>query len=159
MTNPRWTPLKRRLTIGALTLFFGAQMWAATSYYFGDYPWDERFSWRMFSTVRSLSCKPELWYAEPTAKSSSPCPDGQSFGCRQLRLSSQYHMVWVNLLKRGRLQVLDEVAKDRCASLGDGASVFIKLSCPSPTPPHEMVEVQSPKINLCRSPTQRSPKH
>lgn len=156
MTHAKLIPLKRRFIIGALCLFFGAQLWVASSYYLGDYPWDERFSWRMFSTVRSLSCQPMLWYVDPKVQARGPCPDGQTQGCQTLRLSSQYHMVWVNLLKRGRLQVLDELARERCDALGEGAAVFIKLSCPTPAPPHTMVEVQSPKINLCRSPGMRA---
>ena len=156
MTDSPHTSLKCRLLIGVITLFFGAQLWVAGSYYLGDYPWDERFSWRMFSTVRSLSCQPQLWSLDPTSSSSQICPDGQTLGCRPLRLSTQYHMVWVNLLKRGRLQVLDAVARDRCEALGEGGAVFVGLNCPSPTPPHQMVEVQSPKVNLCREPRRRS---
>lgn len=143
----------------ALLFFFGAQMWVVSSYYRGDYPWDERFSWRMFSTVRSLSCKPRLWFTDPqrSASSGQLCPDGRTRGCSPLRLSGQYHMVWVNLLKRGRLQVLDRVARDRCQSLGEGAAVFIELSCPDPEPPHASIEVQSSLIDLCASPGRRQP--
>ncbi len=129
----------------ALVIFFSAQMWVAASYYWGDYPWDERFSWRMFSTVRSLSCQVQMW---ESAEHGQLCPDGQTANCVPVRLSSRYHMVWVNLLKRGRLQVLKELSKQEC-SQDQSKSVFVNLSCPSPTPPHQQIIVQSPQLNLC----------
>ena len=97
-----------RISILILLVFFSAQMWAAGSYYWGDYPWDERFSWRMFSSVRSLSCQVQMW---ESSEQGQLCPDGQTAHCTQVRLSSRYHMVWVNLLKRGRRQVLKEIDK------------------------------------------------
>lgn len=144
---------KQILVLG-LSLFFAVQMWLASSYYLGSYPWDERFSWRMFSTVRSLSCQVQLWRTETTGRL---CPDGSTPYCMPVRLSSKYHMVWVNLLKRGRLQVLDRVANKECSTVQEGGGVFINLSCPSPVPPHQMVNVQSPQVNLCQTSQKRKP--
>jgi hypothetical protein len=140
--------------IGILILFFGLQLWVVGSYYTASYPWDERFSWRMFSTVRSLSCQVQVWRKTDQG---TLCPDGLTPHCRPMRLSSKYHMVWVNLLKRGRLQVLDRVAKEECVDMGEDGAVFINLSCPSATPPHSLINVQSPQVNLCQMPKTRRP--
>lgn len=140
--------------IGVLIFFFGLQLWVVGSYYTASYPWDERFSWRMFSTVRSLSCQVQVWHKTDQG---TLCPDGLTPHCRPMRLSSKYHMVWVNLLKRGRLQVLDRVAKEECVDMGEDGAVFINLSCPSATPPHPLINVQSPKVNLCQMPKTRRP--
>ena len=144
----------KTLLIMALSLFFAVQMWLASSYYAGSYPWDERFSWRMFSTVRSLSCQVQIWRTETNGRL---CPDGITPQCMQMRLSSKYHMVWVNLLKRGRLQVLDRVASKECSTLQENGGVFMDLSCPSPEPPHHLVNVQSSQVNLCKTPQKRKP--
>ena len=148
------TTYSKQFLIPALVIFFGVQSWVAGSYYLGDYPWDERFSWRMFSTVRSLSCQTQMWRTEA---SGGPCPDGNSFGCSTVRMSRHYHMVWVNLLKRGRLQVLDQIAARECTNLKGQGKVFFDLSCPSPTPPHELIKVQSPLVDLCTHPQKRKP--
>ena len=137
-----------RTLVCILVIFFSAQMWAAGSYYWGDYPWDERFSWRMFSTVRSLSCQVQMW--ESTDRGPL-CPDGRTSHCTQVRLSSRYHMVWVNLLKRGRRQVLKKIAQHECSQRKPNEGVFINLSCPSPEPPHQQITIQNPKVNLCES--------
>ena len=149
--NPRNTPPSSRHSralIFLLIVFFSAQMWAAGSYYWGDYPWDERFSWRMFSTVRSLSCQVQMW---ESTEQGALCPDGQTSHCTQVRLSSRYHMVWVNLLKRGRRQVLKKIAQQECSQRQPNEAIFINLSCPSPEPPHQQITIQNPKVNLCET--------
>ena len=144
--NKNSSTFSPRISILILLIFFSAQMWAAGSYYWGDYPWDERFSWRMFSTVRSLSCQVQMW---ESSEQGQLCPDGQTAHCTQVRLSSRYHMVWVNLLKRGRRQVLEKLAQQECTQRQAHEAIFINLTCPSPEPPHQAITIQSPTVNLC----------
>jgi len=136
---------------GALLAFFGAQLWLPLSYYLGDYPWDERFSWRMFSTVRGLECEVRAQRTAAPGEASAPCPGGAG-RCAPLRLSGELHMVWVNLLKRGRREVLHELARTQCLT-PDGTrrdrALYVSLSCPAPTAPHAPVLVQRGDVNLC----------
>ena len=146
--------MSQRLIIALLGAFFAAQTWAAASYYLGDYPWDERFAWRMFSTVRGLKCDYRIWRAKPDGN--ERCPDLSSARCERVRLSKEQHMVWVNLMRRGRLSVLDQLASHDCAQQGDGGGYFVALSCQAPEPPHALQPIQSERVNLCEHPQRRS---
>jgi hypothetical protein len=98
------------------------------SYYVGDQPFDERFAWRMFSPVRIVRCQVAMYDAS-----------GQ-----QLRLSKQMHVVWVNLLKRARLQVLDAYAAKYCGDETAGgrpAELYARLTCPP---------ANGPDLGICR---------
>ena len=128
------------IVLACLVLFFGIQMYAPIRYYLGDYPWDERFSWRMFSTVRTLKCRPQLWSQQSDDSRRQP-----------LRLSREMHMVWVNLMKRGRLRVVEEFARSYCQRRPETA-LYISLSCPNPTPPHAAIPLIRPETDLCSSP-------
>ncbi len=91
-------------------------------YYLGDEPYDERFAWRMFSPVRMVRCDVALYGA-----------DG-----RALPLSRMLHVVWINLLKRARLQVLEAYAAHYCAgevAAGRPAVLEAELTCPPPDGP------------------------
>ena len=147
--------LRRRFSYLFLIIFFGVQTWAAASYYMGDYVWDERFSWRMFSTVRNLKCDFKMWRRSPQGK--DQCPDDSPTRCDRVRLNKEQHMVWVNLMKRGRLSVLDHWAVHECKSQDQFGGVFVKLQCQSPDPLGKWTLVQSPRVNLCRAPQQRQP--
>ena len=153
-----WGPqatTRHRLSMVFLIVFFTMQTWAAASYYWGDYVWDERFAWRMFSTVRNLKCDFQMWRV--SEQSGALCPDGSSSRCEQVRLSSEQHMVWVNLMRRGRLSVLDQWAVHECDQQSEEKGVFVKLRCQAPDGQRTWTPVQSPKVNLCRSPRRRQP--
>ena len=151
-SNSAHAPVWRRapLPFVITLIFLGAQVWLPMSYYLGDYPWDERFAWRMFSTVRSLNCQAQAWEGAQAGQASVPCPDGQG-RCAQVRLSQALHMVWVNLLKRGRREVVERFVQTRCAQ-GSGRSFYMSLTCPHPEAPHPLVTVQAPTHDLCRHP-------
>lgn len=157
---PQLSSLGRRLAISALGLFLGIQTWAALSYYQSDYPWDERFAWRMFSPVRGLKCSYQIW--ERQDQSSSACPDKSGLQCAPYKLSRHHHMVWNNLLKRGRLSVLSQLARYECQKQVERSpsinqpGFFVDLRCPDPIPGRPIVQVHTPQLNLCKAthPTQ-----
>ena len=155
-SKPHYTPVKdpistkgkSRILKASLTLFLGIQLYPLIAYYGGDYPWDERFSWRMFSSIRSLKCSVQAWESDPIGK--IPCPSGSSehLKCNQVRLSSDVHMVWINLLKRGRRSVLDHLVRRRCTKYPTRA-LFVSLQCPLPDQNLSPIFVQRPEVNLC----------
>ena len=103
--------------------FLGVNIGMPLRYYFGDEPYDERFAWRMFSPVRMLRCEVDLFGA-----------DG-----RELRQSKLMHVVWMNLLKRARLQVLEAFARKYCAdeaAAGRPAELYARMVCPPADGPH-----------------------
>lgn len=99
-------------------LFLAVQIALPMSYYFGGNRYDERFAWRMFSPVRLARCSVKLY-------------DESSGSPQQIELSKDLHVVWGNLLKRGRLSVLQGVADDFC-SKGKDRVLKADLVC---TPP------------------------
>jgi hypothetical protein len=137
------------LKLGFLALFFASQIYLPMSYYLRNYPWDERFSWRMFSSVRSLECKSQFFVESNTA--SMPCPDQSSAQCQSLRLSEKIHVVWINLIARGRLEVIDELSKKHCQNENENL-FFVDLQCPDPYDNQNMIQVISPQQNLCKQP-------
>ena len=149
--NEALPPLWRRapLSFGLAAALLSLQFWLPLSYYLSDYPWDERFSWRMFSTVRSLSCQVQAWEGVEGAGRAQACPNG-SGRCAPLRLTAELHMVWVNLLKRGRREVLRRFVEERCSK--PEARLYVSLSCPHPEAPHPLLTIQSPLDELCAHP-------
>lgn len=144
-------PIWRRqpFVFSLFTLFFTLQMWLPYRYYLSDYPWDERFAWRMFSTVRSLNCQIQAWEGAAEGQSNRFCPNGQD-RCVSLSLSKELHMVWVNLLKRGRREVLQHYVEQRCKQRPK--PLYISLNCPHPEDPHPLISIQSPNQDLCAHP-------
>lgn len=147
LPRPLW---RRAPLIFTLALsFLSLQVWLPLSYYLSDYPWDERFSWRMFSTVRSLTCQVRAWEGT-TAPQGTPCPNGVG-RCVPQRLSQSLHMVWVNLLNRGRREVVQALVKERC-SRPTPKPFYLSLRCPSPEAPHPLITLQAPTQDLCAHP-------
>lgn len=108
--------------------FLGWQLLFPLRYYLGDDPFDERFAWRMFSPVRLVQCDVRLLDADRQA----------------INLPSRIHVVWINLLRRARLQVLDAVAANLCADArtqGRPAHLYAELTCPPP---------DGPTLGICR---------
>ena len=106
--------------------FIAVQMWLPLSYYLGEHEYDERFAWRMFSSVRMTRCDFEVY-------------DGSDGGLQRLSLTKRNHIVWVNLAKRARLSVIDKLVAGLCESHHD---IRVRLSCTVPN---------GPIIGLCRN--------
>lgn len=127
-------PRRRQRLFGNLVIvgFLGWQLLFPLRYYLGDDPFDERFAWRMFSPVRLVSCDVRLLDADH----------------RPINLSQGVHVVWVNLLKRARLQVLDAVADRLCADAvaeGRPAHMYAEITCPPPDGPTRGICRQGPR--------------
>ncbi len=102
----------RRAFIAAFLL---AQLIAPASYYmWRENPMDERFAWRMFSPIRMTRCTTAAY------------SDGQ-----RVSLSQQVHIVWSNLIRRGRLDVADAVANRLCEQ-PNAKRVTLDIECNMP---------------------------
>ena len=90
-----------------IAAFLALQIGLPLSYYLGDTPHDERFAWRMFSPVRIVGCQIELTDAT---------------GGRRARLDpyAEMHVVWMNLMKRGRLPVVEAFGRHWCGKAREG---------------------------------------
>lgn len=108
----------RDAIIAAVVLFNVA---LPLSYYIGRSdsplaPYDERFAWRMFSPVRIARCQVDLF-------------DASSGGLREIPLTRELHVVWINLLKRARPSVVDRALDKFCGEGGADADIRISLVC------------------------------
>jgi hypothetical protein len=100
---PQTTPLIAFFCFVALAVHIAVPL----SYYLeGSSSADERFRWRMFSTIRMRKCSIQTHeiYQRPDGLSSpEPIP-----------LQRELHFAWQNLLSRGRPAVWDRFLKSRC---------------------------------------------
>lgn len=95
-----------------IAVFLAVQIALPLHYYMGySDPYDERFAWRMFSPTRMLTC-------EPTFR----------VGGQPVKLHGQFHEAWIELAKRGRLEVLEAIAQRLCRTT-PGAEVVLDLKC------------------------------
>lgn len=102
--------------------WLAAQLAIPLGYYVDPDPMDERFAWRMFSPVRMVRCSVRVEEA----------PDGVR---RPVRLSQELHTVWINLLKRGRPAVVQQLARQRCGAMdarGEQPALYVDLACVLP---------------------------
>jgi hypothetical protein len=102
------------------------QVWLPASYYLSDDVYDERFAWRMFSSVRMTRCDFDLY-------------DASNGGLQRISLTKTNHIVWSNLAKRARLSVIEKLVQIACQERED---VRVRLSCTVPN---------GPTIGLCRN--------
>jgi hypothetical protein len=110
---------KRRrdnLTIATILVF---QIAMPLSYYLTDRLYDERFSWRMFSTLRLRDCKVEV--------KEQVVSDGRA-RTRNVNIERDVHVAWLRLLERMRSAVVDEYLARRCQS-PDVTSVDFTCHC------------------------------
>jgi hypothetical protein len=101
-----------------LAVFLGLQLVVPLRYYFGDDPYDERFSWRMFSAVRVHQCQIsviETVSDQPTA----------------LDLNREIHRAWVTTMSRNRDSVVKSFLAARCARQGV-SDVRVTNNCVAP---------------------------
>jgi hypothetical protein len=74
-------------------------------------PHDERFAWRMFSPMRMTKCVPTFTV------------DG-----KPVALGSEFHEAWVEIAKRGRFVVIEEMGARLCEK-HPGAAVHVVVEC------------------------------
>jgi hypothetical protein len=82
---------------------------------------DERFAWRMFSSVRLLRCGSGPRLARP--------PEFR-VGGRPVDLYGEFHEAWVEISRRGRIHVIEAMARELCAR-NPGEPVTVSFSCTS----------------------------
>lgn len=83
--------------------FLAFQIGMPLRYYLGERGYDERFSWRMFSTLRMRDCA--IAVAEARAGSSQ---------LRDVSVSRDVQAAWVSLLERVRMPVVVKYLERRC---------------------------------------------
>lgn len=103
-SEPAPAPRGRWAANAFIALFLIYQIATPLGYYLSERVYDERFGWRMFSTVRLQRC--ELGIADVGA-------DGVP---RPARLGSTLHIAWINLLKRGWPAVVEKYLRTRCTA-------------------------------------------
>ena len=91
---------RNNLFIGAVLLL---QIGLPLSYYVSGRNYDERFSWRMFSTLRLRDCKVQV--SEQLRGSA---------GMRPVSVERDVHIAWLRLLERMRSGVVDAYLQRRC---------------------------------------------
>jgi hypothetical protein len=74
-------------------------------YYLGGGGADERFSWRMFSTVRMQKC---------SVRVDEQVDEGGEPQQRPVDLTQAFQIAWMGMLERNRPQVVDKVLRRRC---------------------------------------------
>jgi hypothetical protein len=112
------TELHRRWAVRAfIGAWLAVQVIGPMSYYVWRHDrHDERFAWRMFSPTRMLRCE------QPGGKlaftvDGTPVP-----------LDRVFHEGWLEIAKRGRLVVLEEMGAKLCAD-HPGSQVVLDLDC------------------------------
>lgn len=79
------------------------------SYYLSDRVYDERFSWRMFSTVRLQECQVSI--TETVMRDGNPVDEAAP-------VAKDLQVAWVNILKRLRPSVIGKYLQRRCDKSG-----------------------------------------
>lgn len=92
-------------------LYLVVQLAVPAAYYARSDRHDERFSWRMFSPMRMTTC-------QPVAR-----VDG-----RPVALAAHFHEAWIQLARRGRRSVLEEMGRTLCRK-HPGAAVTLEVVC------------------------------
>ncbi len=97
----------RRLSNLFIAAFLAFQIGMPLRYYLGDRGHDERFSWRMFSTIRMQQCAVQVSESIPGG--------GNTAGTfREVQLRRDVQAAWVNLLERVRMPVVEKYLTRRC---------------------------------------------
>jgi hypothetical protein len=118
MSSPSETSTPRRRYenwIVALVLSF--EVITPLTYYLGARGYDERFSWRMFSTLRLRDCKVHV--------TETP-RDGSA--AREVAVERDVQLAWLRLLERMRTAVVERYLQRRCAG-GEMAQVAFECTC------------------------------
>lgn len=86
-----------------IAFVLGLQLILATSYYLSDDRYDERFAWRMYSTIRLASCKTEATEQH----------HGGPYRATVLR--KHIAVAWISNIRRNRERVIRAALETRCA--------------------------------------------
>jgi len=99
-------PRRRALANAFILAFLAFQLAMPLRYYLGDRGYDERFSWRMFSTLRLQQCSMQVAEA------------GESEAFRNVAVHRDVQVAWVSLLERVRMPVVEKYLRRRCERPG-----------------------------------------
>lgn len=95
----------------AIAAFVLVQLALPITYYLRRDRHDERFAWRMFSTMRMATCDVRMQRAgQPVA------------------LGGEFHEAWIELAKRGRQSVIEEMGAHLCRKY-PGQEIVVNLRC------------------------------
>jgi hypothetical protein len=97
---------ERRLSNLFIAAFLAFQILMPLRYYLGERGYDERFSWRMFSTIRLQQCAMQI--------SESVHVAGETPQFRDVQVRRDVQAAWVNLLERVRMPVVEKYLTRRC---------------------------------------------
>ena len=86
---------------GALFVFVLVQLLVPASYYLRDDPYDERFAWRMFSSVRVERCR-------------TTAAEARGREVTQITLPRAMHAAWEQHMRRNRRAVIERFLEHRC---------------------------------------------
>lgn len=103
MSDARVTPpnSSRRVANLFVVAFLAYHVAMPLTYYFGDRGYDERFSWRMFSTLRLQQCSMKVTEATGGTQ-------------REVAVRRDVQAAWASLLERARLPVVEKYLHRRC---------------------------------------------
>lgn len=108
-------PGSRALANALILAFLAFQVAMPLRYYLGGRGYDERFSWRMFSTLRMHSCKVQV--RETVGGVEQP-----------LNLKKEVQVAWIGMLERYRRPVVDKLLARRC-DRSEASRVVFSRSC------------------------------
>ena len=106
-------------------------------------PHDERFAWRMFSTVRMDRCGTHLDRA-----TGDPPAFFINDNTAPVELAAVFHEAWIQIAQRGRKAVIEAMAAELC-DRHPGASVRVKYGCRSLN--GRRTSMSDATWNLCRT--------
>jgi hypothetical protein len=116
-----------------IALFVLFQLAMPLRYYLSGGGTDERFSWRMFSTVRMQSC--EVTVDDIVVVDGHPSP-------REVELRKVLHGAWVNVLERYRPRAVDKFLRRRCEQPGVQAARYRRDCKDTDGDPRPTLEVE-----------------
>lgn len=121
--DPFASPRARLAANVFIGLFLAYQVAMPLRYYMTGRGLDERFSWRMFSSVRMLECTVDVDEHVLGA-------DGSTHQ-RDVSLKKEVQVAWIGLLERGRSLVIEKFLQRRCDQEGV-VKVDYYLGCVAP---------------------------
>lgn len=100
-----------------IAAFLIVQLALPLRYYLGGGGADERFSWRMFSSVRMQRC--DVVVDDIVDRNGARVP-------RKVDLRATIHGAWINILERYRSAVVEKMLRRRCAIPGVHAARYTR---------------------------------
>jgi len=92
----------------AIAAFLVLQVAIPLHYYLRDPSDDERFSWRMFSSLRERDCRVQVTeFARDASRAQARS--------REVTVTRDVHIAWLHLLQRKRAAVIEAYLRRRCA--------------------------------------------